>query len=76
MHKASLKDGTEVVVKSIRPNIEKTISRDIALLFTIAKLIAKHSIDGPRLKPVEVVEDYEKVIFGELNPMQNLKTLA
>lgn len=67
VHKASLKDGTEVVVKSIRPNIEKTISRDIALLYTIAKLIAKYSIDGPRLKPVEVIEDYEKVIFGELN---------
>lgn len=67
VHKASLKDGTEVVVKAIRPNIEKTIRRDIALLFTIAKLIAKYSIDGPRLKPVEVVEDYEKVIFGELN---------
>lgn len=67
VHNASLKDGSEVVVKAIRPNIEKTISRDIALLFTIAKLIAKYSIDGPRLKPVEVVEDYEKVIYGELN---------
>jgi ubiquinone biosynthesis protein len=67
VHKASLKDGTEVVVKAIRPNIEKTIQRDIALLFTLAKLIAKYSIDGPRLKPVEVIEDYEKVIFGELN---------
>ena len=67
VHKASLKGGSEVVVKAIRPNIEKTISRDIALLFTIAKLIAKYSIDGPRLKPIEVVEDYEKVIYGELN---------
>ena len=67
VHKASLKDGTDVVVKSIRPNIEKTISRDIALLYSIAKWVAKYSIDGPRLKPVEVVKDYEKVIFGELN---------
>ncbi|MDB2649313.1 ubiquinone biosynthesis regulatory protein kinase UbiB [Porticoccaceae bacterium] len=67
VHKATLKDGTEVVVKSIRPHIEKTISRDIALLYSIAKWVAKYSIDGPRLKPVEVVKDYEKVIFGELN---------
>ena len=59
VHKASLKDGTEVVVKSIRPHIEKTISRDIALLYSIAKWVAKYSIDGPRLKPVEVVKDYE-----------------
>ena len=50
-----------MVVKSIRPTIEKTISRDIALLYTIAKLIAKYSIDGPRLKPVEVIEDYRSL---------------
>ena len=67
VHKASLQDGTQVVVKAVRPNIEKTISRDISLLYTVAKLVAKYSIDGPRLKPVEVVSDYEKVIFGELN---------
>ena len=67
VHNARLEDGSEVVVKAIRPNIEKTIKRDIALLFTIAKFIEKYSIDGPRLKPVEVVQDYEKVIFGELN---------
>lgn len=67
VHKASLHDGTQVVVKAVRPNIERTISRDISLLYTVAKLVAKYSIDGPRLKPVEVVSDYEKVIFGELN---------
>ena len=67
VHKASLQDGTQVVVKAVRPNIEKTISRDISLLYTLAKLVAKYSIDGPRLKPIEVVSDYEKVIFGELN---------
>ena len=67
VHKASLQDGTQVVVKAVRPNIEKTISREISLLYTVAKLVAKYSIDGPRLKPVEVVSDYEKVIFGELN---------
>jgi ubiquinone biosynthesis protein len=67
VHKASLHDGTEVVIKAVRPNIEKTISRDISLLYTVAKLIAKYSVDGTRLKPVEVVSDYEKVIFGELN---------
>jgi len=67
VHKASLNDGTQVVVKAVRPNIEKTIARDISLLYTVAKIVAKYSIDGPRLKPVEIVEDYEKVIFGELN---------
>jgi len=67
VHKATLNDGTDIVIKAIRPNIEKTISQDIALLYTLAKLVAQYSIDGPRLKPIEIVEDYEKVIFGELN---------
>ena len=67
VHKASLLDGSQVVVKAVRPNIEKTIARDISLLYTVAKLVAKYSIDGPRLRPIDVVRDYEKVIFGELN---------
>ena len=40
VHRPKFEDGTEVVVKAIRPNIEKTISRDIALLYSIAKLVA------------------------------------
>ena len=67
VHKATLADGSEVVVKAVRPDIEKTIREDIALLFTLAHLLVKYSRDGKRLRPVEVVRDYETVIFGELN---------
>lgn len=67
VHPATLTDGTEVVVKAVRPGIEKIIAEDLKLLYTIAKLLAKYSVDGKRLRPVEVVEDYENVIWGELN---------
>ena len=67
IHSAQLNDGKQVVVKAVRPHIEKTISQDIALLYSLAKFIAKYSADGARLRPVEVVEDYQKVILGELN---------
>ena len=67
VHQATLKDGRQVVVKAVRPNIEKTIARDIRLLFTLARLLAKYSADGRRLRPVDVVRDYETVIWGELN---------
>ncbi len=67
VHKATLTEGSEVVVKALRPDIEKTIAEDIALLFTLARLLAKYSPDGKRLRPVEVVRDYQAVIFGELN---------
>jgi ubiquinone biosynthesis protein len=67
VHGAVLADGREVVIKAVRPGIEKTIRKDIALLFTLARLLAKYSEDGRRLKPVEVVADYEMVILEELN---------
>ena len=67
VHAAVLKDGSEVVVKAVRPNIEKVIRKDIALMFTLARLLARYSLDGRRLRPVEVIADYEQVIYGELN---------
>jgi len=67
VHAAVLKDGSDVVVKAVRPNIEQTISKDIALMYTLARLLAKFSQDGRRLRPVEVIADYEQVIYDELN---------
>ena len=67
VHAAVLADGQEVVVKAVRPNIETTIRKDLALLYTLARLVLKYSEDGQRLHPVEVVKDYESVIIEELN---------
>ena len=70
MHTAQLKDGRKVVVKVLRPKIEKTIRRDVDLLFTIANLAEKYWKEGRRLRPVEVVQEYEKTIFDELDLMR------
>lgn len=67
VHAAVLADGRDVVVKAVRPNIEKTIRKDIVLLYTLARLVKKYSEDGERLHPLEVVKDYESVILEELN---------
>ncbi|EGH00217.1 Ubiquinone biosynthesis monooxygenase UbiB [gamma proteobacterium IMCC2047] len=67
VHKATLHTGEEVVVKVIRPNIHKTITQDIQLLHSLAQLIQHYSQDGKRLRPVEVVSDYEKTIVNELD---------
>jgi ubiquinone biosynthesis protein len=67
VHAAILADGRDVVVKAVRPNIEKTIRKDIALLYTLARLVKTYSEDGERLHPLEVVKDYESVIIEELN---------
>lgn len=67
VHEALLHNGEEVVVKVIRPGIEKTIKKDMAVLFTIAQLVEALWVEGRRLKPVEVVADYENTIFDELD---------
>ncbi len=67
VHEALLYNGEEVVVKVIRPGIEKTIRKDMAVLYTIAQLVQALWVEGRRLKPVEVVADYENTIFDELD---------
>jgi ubiquinone biosynthesis protein len=67
VHTARLKDGREVVVKVLRPGIERVIGRDIGLLYIIARLAQRYWKEGKRLRPVEVVAEYEKTIFDELD---------
>ena len=70
VHAATLLDGREVVVKIVRPEIDQVIRRDIALLYTIAELAQRYWSEGKRLRPVEVVAEYEKTIFDELDLMR------
>ena len=67
VHAATLRDGKQVVVKVVRPDIEPVIRQDIALMITLAKLVRKYLPDGKRLRPVEVVSDYELTILDELD---------
>jgi ubiquinone biosynthesis protein len=68
VHSAILKsNGKQVVVKVTRPNIIDTIHADIELLRALAFAVQKWLPDGKRLRPVEVVDEYEKTIVDELD---------
>ncbi|MDO6746506.1 ubiquinone biosynthesis regulatory protein kinase UbiB [Gilvimarinus sp. 1_MG-2023] len=67
VHAAVLHDNREVVVKVVRPGIERVIAQDTSLLGLLAELIENHSADGKRLRPVEIVDDYRTTIFDELD---------
>ncbi|MCZ6829790.1 MAG: ubiquinone biosynthesis regulatory protein kinase UbiB [Gammaproteobacteria bacterium] len=67
VHAATLKTGERVVVKVLRPGIEAIIRQDLALMYTLARLLHRHFPDGHRLRPVEVVSDYEITILDELD---------
>lgn len=67
VHAATLHDGRKVVVKVIRPAIERTIRQDIALMYFMARGLERYWSEGRRLRPVEVVQDYETTIYDELD---------
>lgn len=70
VHAAEMFDGRRVVVKVLRPQIEHVIRRDIELMYLIAELAQRYWKEGRRLRPVEVVEEYEKTILDELDLMR------
>jgi ubiquinone biosynthesis protein len=67
VHFATLEDGSEVAVKVLRPGIERTIARDLDLLYTIARLARRYSRDARRLRPVEVVDQFRRTLYDELD---------
>lgn len=69
VHTGTLKSGEEIVVKVIRPGIEKIIDQDIAVLNSIARFVENNVAQGKRLRAVEVVKDYDYIIHDELNLM-------
>jgi len=67
VHPATLRNGQQVVVKVLRPGIEKVIRQDLALMYLMAGLLEKYWSEGKRLHPVEVVADYDATIHDELD---------
>lgn len=67
VHGARLKDGKEVVVKIVRPGIRELIERDVEVLHTLAELANRYWPEAPRLRPLELVREYQKTILDELD---------
>tara|TARA_Y100000994_G_scaffold249211_1_gene259673 strand:- start:315 stop:1949 length:1635 start_codon:yes stop_codon:yes gene_type:complete len=67
VHSATLHTGESVVVKILRPDARLSIERDLKVLYAIAKLAERYWSDGHRLRPVEVIKEFEKTILKELD---------
>ncbi len=70
VHRARLKNGTQVAVKVVRPGIRERISEQIALMRRVAQILERHSSDAKRLHLMRVVDDYETTILAELDMQQ------
>ncbi|MET1256338.1 ubiquinone biosynthesis regulatory protein kinase UbiB [Aliikangiella maris] len=67
VHGARLITGEDVVVKIIRPGIEKKIKADLKLLHLVATWFEKYSSTGRRLHAKTVIADYQTTLFNELD---------
>ncbi|MBI3432239.1 MAG: ubiquinone biosynthesis regulatory protein kinase UbiB [Hydrogenophilales bacterium] len=70
VHFARLHDGTSIAVKVLRPGIAPVIAHDVSLLYAAAGLVEKLFADGRRLRPREVVAEFEKHLGDELDLMR------
>ncbi|MDP9199437.1 MAG: ubiquinone biosynthesis regulatory protein kinase UbiB [Pseudomonadota bacterium] len=70
VHAATLDDGREVVVKVLRPDMRELIERDLEVLHTLAALAQAYWVESRRLRPREVVIEYERTILNELDLMR------
>jgi ubiquinone biosynthesis protein len=67
VHFAMLHDGKEVAVKVLRPGMLEVIDHDLALMRQLARIVERLSPDGKRLKPREVVAEFDKYLHDELD---------
>ena len=67
VHLATLDDGRPVAVKIQRPGIQSVVDTDIEILRKIARLLEDHSEEFELIHPVDLVEEFDRVIHEELD---------
>lgn len=70
VHAAKMKDGREMIIKVVRPDVEEIIRRDLGLMYFLADKVERYTEDGRRLGPVNVIAEFEKTLLGELDLMR------
>jgi ubiquinone biosynthesis protein len=76
VHTARLRSGEEVVIKVVRPGVRARIERDLEVMYVLAGLARDYVKEGYRLRPLEVVQEYEKTIIDELDLMRESANAA
>ncbi|HET8870189.1 MAG TPA: ubiquinone biosynthesis regulatory protein kinase UbiB [Aquabacterium sp.] len=76
VHFAVLHDGREVAVKVLRPGMLNVIDDDLALMRTLAAWVERLWADGKRLKPREVVAEFDKYLHDELDLVREAANAA
>ncbi|MFT4103796.1 MAG: ubiquinone biosynthesis regulatory protein kinase UbiB, partial [Burkholderiaceae bacterium] len=76
VHFARLLDGREVAVKVLRPGIGATIDHDLELLRAAGAFVVRVSPDARRLRPLEVIDEFDKYLHDELDLVREAANAA
>jgi ubiquinone biosynthesis protein len=76
VHFAVLRDGREVAVKVLRPGMLAVIEDDLAILHMLARWVERFSSDGRRLRPREVVSEFDTYLHDELDLVREAANAA
>ncbi len=79
VHRATLRDGREVVVKVQRPDIREQIVEDMEVLREIASLVDAHTDFGQRFAIADLLEEFRRSLIDELDyrrEAENLTTIG
>ena len=76
VHFAVLKSGREVAVKVLRPGMLEAIDDDVALMRQLARWVERWSADGKRLKPRQVVAEFDNYLHDELDLVREAANAA
>jgi ubiquinone biosynthesis protein len=76
VHAATLPGGEDVVVKVVRPDIKPVIEQDVSIMFSLARLLEWAVKESRRLHPTEVVAEFEKTLFDEMDMMREAANAA
>ena len=76
VHFATLPQGREVAVKVLRPGMLGLIEKDLALMHMMAAWVERLSADGKRLKPREVVAEFDTYLHDELDLLREAANAA
>lgn len=74
-HAATLADGTPVVLKVLRPGVERTIEADLEIMATLAEFIEDRFADLG-YSPVQVVEQFRRQVRREVDLELERRSMA
>ncbi len=67
VHRARLHDGRQVAVKVLRPGMVEVMDKDLGLLRTAGAFAVRISADARRLRPLEVINEFDHYLHDELD---------